>query len=33
MAISTGIGGLVYAASSLFSKKQAGGLPDKALLA
>ena len=27
-----GLGGLAYAASALFSKKQAGGLPDKALL-
>jgi hypothetical protein len=26
-----GLGGLAYAASALFSKKQAGGLPDKAL--
>lgn len=26
-----GLGGLVYAASSLFSKKQAGGLPERAL--
>ena len=26
-----GLGGLAYAASSLFSKKQAGGLPDKTL--
>jgi hypothetical protein len=27
-----GLGGLAYAGSALFSKKQAGGLPDKALL-
>ena len=27
-----GLGGLAYAASALMSKKQAGGLPDKALL-
>jgi len=27
-----GLGGVAYAASALFSKKQAGGLPDKALL-
>jgi hypothetical protein len=27
-----GLGGIAYAASALFSKKQAGGLPDKALL-
>ena len=33
MAISTaGLGGLVYAAAALFSKKKAGGLPDQALL-
>ena len=34
MAISKGgIGALAYGASSLFSKKQAGGLPDKVMLA
>jgi hypothetical protein len=34
MAISkSGIGALAYGASSLFSKKQAGGLPDKVMLA
>jgi len=34
MAISkSGIGALAYGASSLFSKKQAGGLPEKVLLA
>ena len=27
-----GLGGLVYAGAALVSKKQAGGLPDKALL-
>lgn len=27
-----GLGGIAYVASALFSKKQAGGLPDKALL-
>jgi hypothetical protein len=34
MAISkSGIGALAYGASALFSKKQAGGLPDKVMLA
>jgi len=33
MAVShAGLGGLVYGAIALFQKKQAGGLPDKALL-
>ena len=27
-----GLGGIVYAGAALFSKKQAGGMPDKALL-
>ena len=27
-----GLGGIVYAGAALVSKKQAGGLPDKALL-